>query len=65
VARHTPITKPRCGPVKRIAAEYGFAYTSVRDLIHRGEIPVIRMGRAQYIEYSDMDRWVATRKEIA
>jgi hypothetical protein len=63
--RWQPPTRPRLVPVKRSAAENGIPYTSLRDIVHRGEIPVIKIGRAQYVESSDVDRWIASRKETA
>jgi hypothetical protein len=55
--------RPQLTPLKRWAAEKGIPYTSVRDIVRRGEIPVIKIGRAQYIEHSDGDRWITSRKE--
>jgi excisionase family DNA binding protein len=58
-------TRTRLTPVKRSAAENGIPYTTMRDVIHRGEIPVIKIGRAQYVETSDVDHWITSRKETA
>ena len=46
----------------RAATEYGFSYTSLRGILHRGEIPVIRIGRAMYVERRDVDTWIEIRK---
>lgn len=59
--------KPR--PVARLvsakvaAAELGIPYTSLRDLVFRGELPVIKVGRAWYFDRRDLENWIATRKE--
>jgi hypothetical protein len=56
--------RPRVAKVKHWAQENGFPYTTVRDAALRGEIPLIRIGRALYMEQRDGDRWIETRKEI-
>jgi excisionase family DNA binding protein len=64
-ARHmkgTP-TRSRLAPAKEIARETGIPYTSLRDLVFRGELPVLRIGRAWYFERADVDRYIETRKE--
>ncbi len=43
----------------------GIPYGSLRDLAHRGEIPVVRVGRAWYFERADLDQWIEKRKERA
>jgi len=58
---HTP-HRPRAAKLKRAATEYGFPYTSMRDAGIRGEFPLIRIGKALYAEYRDLDRWVEARK---
>lgn len=50
-------------PVKAEARRRGIPYTSFRDVIHRGEIPIIRIGRAQYVEKADVDQWIERSKE--
>lgn len=45
------------------AAEIGVPYTSLRDAAFRGEIPVVRLGRAWYFERSDLARWVERNKQ--
>jgi len=63
--RHNPTASPRLVGAKRAAAEYGLAYTSLRDIVLKGEIPLIRVGRAGYLERGDIDRWIESRKERA
>jgi excisionase family DNA binding protein len=48
---------------KVAAAETGVPYTSLRDLAFRGEIPVIKVGKAWYFDRRDLENWIATRKE--
>jgi excisionase family DNA binding protein len=48
---------------KVAAAETGIPYTSLRDLAFRGEIPVIKVGKAWYFDRRDLENWIATRKE--
>ena len=48
---------------KVAAAETGIPYTSLRDLAFRGEIPVIKIGKAWYFDRQDLESWIATRKE--
>jgi len=54
---------PRLVGAKPCSQEYGLKYTSLRDLAHRGEIPVIRVGRAWYFDRRDVEHWIETRKE--
>jgi hypothetical protein len=46
-------------PFKRAAIESGFSYTSLRDAHFRGELAVIRLGRAWYVEVAELARFVA------
>lgn len=67
---HKRTTAPRLIPAKRAAQELGIPYTSIRDSVFRGELPVVRVGRsdrhsAWYFERRDLDTWVATRKGTA
>lgn len=49
---------PRVMPFKRAAIESGFSYTSLRDAHFRGELAVILVGRAWYIEIAELVRYV-------
>lgn len=53
----------RLVPAKVASVETGIAYTTLRDLAFRGEIPVIKIGRAWYFERRDLDAWITSRKE--
>jgi excisionase family DNA binding protein len=48
---------------KDAAAEIGIPYTSLRDLVFRGEIPVLKVGKAWYFERRDLEGWISSRKE--
>ena len=50
-------------PAKVASIETGIAYTTLRDLAFRGEIQVVRVGRARYFERRDLDQWIASHKE--
>lgn len=54
---------PQLVGAKPCSTEYGLKYTSLRDLVHRGELPVIRVGRAWYFDRRDVENWIETRKE--
>ena len=64
-ARDTSPRTPRLIGAKPCATEYGFKYTSLRDLAHRGEIPVVRVGRAWYFDRKDVEHWIDAQKERA
>jgi len=48
---------------KLAARELGIPYTSLRDLTFRGEIPVVKIGRAWYFERRDLTEGVRIHKE--
>jgi excisionase family DNA binding protein len=54
---------PRLVPAKTASAETGIAYTTLRDIAFRGELPVVKVGRAWYFDRNDLDNWIATHKE--
>jgi excisionase family DNA binding protein len=55
--------EPQLEPAKKTSRRTGIPYGSLRDLAYRGEIPVVRVGRAWYFDRSDVDRWIALNKE--
>jgi excisionase family DNA binding protein len=57
----TPKT-PQLTAAKRTAVERGVPYGSLRDAVFRGELPVVRIGRAWYFDNQDVDRWIESRK---
>jgi excisionase family DNA binding protein len=48
---------------KSAARAIGLPYTTLRDLAFRGEIPVVKAGRAWYFEWRDLDSWIASHRE--
>jgi excisionase family DNA binding protein len=62
-----PDRNTRLVAAKRAARELGVPYSTIRDSVHRGELPVVRLGRnerhaAWYFERRDLDRWLEARK---
>ncbi len=55
--------RPQLIGAKSAAGEYGLKYTSLRGIIHRSEMPHIRIGRALYLDRRDIEKWIETRKE--
>lgn len=43
--------------VKQVAAELGLGLSTVYDLIHAGELPAIRCGRAIRVEAAGIAAW--------
>ncbi len=56
---------PRLESAKVTSRRIGIPYGSLRDLAFRGEIPVVKVGRAWYFDRVDIDRWIESRKERA
>jgi excisionase family DNA binding protein len=53
-------------PLRQAAEELGLPRRTLADLVARGELPHVRVGRrAIYLLWSDIDAWVASRREIA
>lgn len=61
--RHAAQPTARLGPFKQVAHETGLAYTTLRDICLRGEIPIVRVGRALYLNRADVDRWIVAHTE--
>jgi len=61
--QRTTFPSSRLVPAKVAAIETGIAYTSLRDLAFRGEIPFVRVGRAWYFDRRDLDHWITANKE--
>jgi helix-turn-helix protein len=62
----TPRTKVRTPQLigeKPCSREYSVKYTSLRAIVHRGELPGIRIGRATYVDRVDVERWIESSKE--
>ena len=54
----------RLVPATKAANELGIPYTSLRDLALRGEVAVVRLGRAWYFDRRDLERLVESHKEV-
>jgi hypothetical protein len=52
----------RLVPAVRAAREVGIPYTSLRDAAFRGQIPVVKVGRAWYFDRGDLSRFVSAAK---
>ncbi len=69
IGMHTETPTPearrrgRLVPAMTAARETGVPYTSLREAAFRGEIPVVRLGRAWYFERRDLDQWIDGAKE--
>lgn len=50
-------------PFKRAAQDSGFSYTSLRDAYFRGDLAIVKMGRAWYIEIAELQRFVERNTE--
>ena len=62
--RTQPITRNvRVRPFKRAAEESGFRYSTLRDAHFRGELAVVKVGRAWYIEDEELARFVERQTE--
>ena len=61
--RRTSFSGSRLVPAKVAASETGIAYTTLRDLVFRGELHVVRVGRAWYFERRDLDQWIVSHRE--
>jgi excisionase family DNA binding protein len=61
------IASPPCQrlyDLKSAAKYLGRSVWSVREMIWRGELPVVRSGRKQYLDLFDMDAWVERNKVV-
>ncbi len=48
---------------KVASRETGIPYTSLRDQVFRGNLPVVRLGRAWFFDRRDLDRFIDANKE--
>ena len=53
----------RLVPAKVASIETGIPYTTLRDVAFRGEIAVVKVGRAWYFDRRDVETWIASHKE--
>ncbi len=54
---------PRVLPFKQGVESAGFRYTTMRDMHFRGELAVIKIGRAWYIEVAELARFIERHTE--
>jgi excisionase family DNA binding protein len=62
VTTNTKQVISRLLPARAAALETGIPYTTLRDLVFRGEMPVVRIGRAWYYDRRDLDRFIDASK---
>jgi excisionase family DNA binding protein len=62
MATQTTPKTPQLTAAKRTSVERGVPYGSLRDAVFRGELPVVRIGRAWYFDNQDVDRWIESLK---
>ena len=51
-------TSPKLWPAKAVAKHLGISYGALRDAYFRGELPVVRVGRAWYFVADDVNVWI-------
>lgn len=44
------------------AEQLKLSYSHLRKMVSKGEVPVIRLGRAVRISQSDLDKWLRTKR---
>jgi excisionase family DNA binding protein len=49
---------------KHAASELGIPYTTLRDVVFRGELAVVKIGTAWYFDRNDVDQYVQTAKIV-
>ena len=57
------LTNRRLVPAKQAAAELGLPYTTLRDRVFHGDLPVVKMGRAWYFKRTDLDAFIERNTE--
>jgi len=55
--------RSRLVALKEWSREVGLPYSSVHDRALRGDFPIVRIGRAIYLERTDGDIYIESRKE--
>ena len=61
--KRTPASLPSVMPLKRAARESGYAYSTLRDAHFRGELAIVRLGRAWYVELAELQRFTESHTE--
>lgn len=63
MAPRSTFPSSRLVPAKVASIETGIPYTTLRDVAFRGEISVVRVGRAWYFDRRDLENWIVSHKE--
>jgi hypothetical protein len=58
-------SRPRLALLKRASEELGVPYTSLRTCAADGQFAIVKIGRLQYVEWTELDRWIEAQKERA
>ena len=58
-----PTVLPTVRPLRKAAAEVGIPYTSLRDAHFRGDLAIVRIGRAWYVELAELARFIERNTE--
>ena len=61
--KHKPAPLPELGPFKQTVQRAGFAYTTMRDQVLRGNLSIVRIGRSWYIETEELRRFIQRNTE--
>lgn len=60
-----PTEMPVLLKVKQVDEFYGIPRSTLYEMLARGELKVVRLGRAIRIPRSDLDMWIADRRTSA
>ena len=55
--------RPRLLSVRQAAAYLGISHWTVRELVWKGELPEVRLGRRLLLDLRDLDRLIEARKK--
>jgi hypothetical protein len=61
--KSVPPLMTRLVSAKDASRETGIPYTTLRDRTFKGEIPVVKIGRAWYYDRKDLDAFINASKE--
>lgn len=61
---HDESDRPRLLEISQVARRLNFSDETVRQLIHRGDLPAIRIDNRWRIEPEDLSRFIAARKFV-
>ncbi len=64
--KHPPKAPPlarRLYDIPAVAAYLGVPTWTVREMIWRGDLPCVRIGRRQYLDIRDVDRFIEQAKQ--